>query len=109
MDTYASQVSGAHIWDLEVVGTTIYAAGKFTHAGGQAASGVAKWNGNAWSALGTGSTNEVFAVTGFKDHLYIGGQFPRSESGRSYVVNDAKGNLLANAAQASRTAACDGR
>ncbi len=30
MDTYASQVSGAHIWDLEVVGTTIYAAGKFT-------------------------------------------------------------------------------
>ncbi len=34
--------------------------------------------------------------------LYIGGQFPRSESGRSYVVNDAKGRLLANAAQASR-------
>jgi trimeric autotransporter adhesin len=30
MDTYASQVSGAHIWDLEVVGTTIYVAGKFT-------------------------------------------------------------------------------
>ncbi|HEY0905181.1 MAG TPA: aldehyde dehydrogenase family protein [Marmoricola sp.] len=34
--------------------------------------------------------------------LYIGGEFPRSESGRSYVVNDAKGNFLANAAQASR-------
>ena len=30
MDTYASQVADAHIWDLEVVGTTIYAAGKFT-------------------------------------------------------------------------------
>ena len=29
--------------------------------------------------------------------LYIGGQFPRSESGRSYVVNDAKGRLLAHA------------
>lgn len=30
MDTYASQVSEAHIWDLEVVGTTVYVAGKFT-------------------------------------------------------------------------------
>jgi acyl-CoA reductase-like NAD-dependent aldehyde dehydrogenase len=39
--------------------------------------------------------------------LYIGGQFPRSESGRSYVVNDAEGNLLANAAQASRKDARD--
>lgn len=39
--------------------------------------------------------------------LYIGGAFPRSESGRSYVVNDAKGNLLANASQASRKDARD--
>ncbi len=34
--------------------------------------------------------------------LYIGGAFPRSESGRTYVVNDAKGNLMANASLASR-------
>jgi acyl-CoA reductase-like NAD-dependent aldehyde dehydrogenase len=34
--------------------------------------------------------------------LYIGGAFPRSESGRSYPVTDAHGNLLAHAAQASR-------
>jgi len=34
--------------------------------------------------------------------LYIGGEFPRSESGRSYVVNDAKGAFWANASQASR-------
>jgi acyl-CoA reductase-like NAD-dependent aldehyde dehydrogenase len=39
--------------------------------------------------------------------LYIGGAFPRSESGRSYVVNDAKGTFLANAAQASRKDARD--
>jgi acyl-CoA reductase-like NAD-dependent aldehyde dehydrogenase len=39
--------------------------------------------------------------------LYIGGEFPRSESGRSYVVNDAKGKFLANAAQASRKDARD--
>ena len=34
--------------------------------------------------------------------LAIGGAFPRSESGRSYPVDDASGALLANAAQASR-------
>ena len=34
--------------------------------------------------------------------LYIGGAFPRSESGRSYPVSDASGELLAHAAQASR-------
>ncbi len=39
--------------------------------------------------------------------LYIGGAFPRSESGRSYVVSDAKGRFLANAAQASRKDARD--
>jgi acyl-CoA reductase-like NAD-dependent aldehyde dehydrogenase len=39
--------------------------------------------------------------------LYIGGAFPRSESGRTYIVNDAKGDFLANAAQASRKDARD--
>ena len=34
--------------------------------------------------------------------LYIGGAFPRSESGRSYLVATADGSPLANAAQASR-------
>lgn len=34
--------------------------------------------------------------------LFIGGAFPRSESGRSYPVHDAKGKFLANVAQASR-------
>jgi acyl-CoA reductase-like NAD-dependent aldehyde dehydrogenase len=39
--------------------------------------------------------------------LYIGGAFPRSESGRSYDVLDAKGGFLANAARASRKDARD--
>jgi acyl-CoA reductase-like NAD-dependent aldehyde dehydrogenase len=34
--------------------------------------------------------------------LAIGGAFPRSESGRSYPIEDASGTLLAHAAQASR-------
>jgi acyl-CoA reductase-like NAD-dependent aldehyde dehydrogenase len=34
--------------------------------------------------------------------LYIGGAFPRSESGRSYVVSAANGDPIANACRASR-------
>ena len=39
--------------------------------------------------------------------LYINGAFPRSESGRSYVVEDAKGRFWANASRASRKDARD--
>ena len=38
---------------------------------------------------------------------YIGGAFPRGESGHSYVVNDAKGAFVANASLASRKDARD--
>ena len=39
--------------------------------------------------------------------LYVGGAFPRSESGRSYVVERRKGRFLANASYASRKDARD--
>lgn len=39
--------------------------------------------------------------------LYIGGAFPRSESGRSYVVSDSHDEFLANASRASRKDARD--
>jgi acyl-CoA reductase-like NAD-dependent aldehyde dehydrogenase len=39
--------------------------------------------------------------------LFIGGKFPRSESGRSYEIADAKGRFIANAALASRKDARD--
>ena len=34
--------------------------------------------------------------------IYINGQFPRTESGRTYVVNDAEGNPIANVCQSSK-------
>ncbi|MGV9424944.1 aldehyde dehydrogenase family protein [Streptomyces sp. NPDC003656] len=39
--------------------------------------------------------------------LYVGGKFPRSESGRVYEVTDSKNNWLANAPQSSRKDARD--
>jgi acyl-CoA reductase-like NAD-dependent aldehyde dehydrogenase len=51
------------------------------------------------------SENRIGVAKTYK--LYIGGAFPRSESGRTYQVNDTKGKFLANAAQASRKDARD--
>ena len=39
--------------------------------------------------------------------LFIGGKFPRSESGRSFPLENAKGEFLANVSQASRKDARD--
>jgi acyl-CoA reductase-like NAD-dependent aldehyde dehydrogenase len=39
--------------------------------------------------------------------LYIGGAFPRSESGRTYPVRDRRGGFVANVAQASKKDARD--
>ncbi|MFI6459095.1 aldehyde dehydrogenase family protein [Streptomyces sp. NPDC050538] len=51
-------------------------------------------------------TNERLSV--FKTYkLYVGGKFPRSESGRVYEVTDSKGKWLANAPQSSRKDARD--
>ena len=51
-------------------------------------------------------TNERLSV--FKTYkLYVGGKFPRSESGRVYDVTDSKGKWLANAPLSSRKDARD--
>ncbi|MGI8416420.1 MAG: aldehyde dehydrogenase family protein [Nakamurella sp.] len=53
-------------------------------------------------------TPDAARVTVAKTYkLYVGGAFPRSESGRTYQVNDIRGGFAANAAQASRKDARD--
>jgi acyl-CoA reductase-like NAD-dependent aldehyde dehydrogenase len=52
-----------------------------------------------------GSSSRIDVRKTYK--LYVGGAFPRSESGRSYEVLDHKGRFLANAAMASRKDARD--
>ncbi len=50
-------------------------------------------------------TAEVPVLKTYK--LYLGGAFPRSESGRTYPVRGPRGEFLANAAQASKKDARD--
>lgn len=40
-------------------GPELVAGGRFTHAGGVAASNVARWNGTSWSPLGSGTNSTV--------------------------------------------------
>ncbi|MFB7594152.1 aldehyde dehydrogenase family protein [Streptomyces sp. NPDC056160] len=53
----------------------------------------------------TGKTERLSVFKTYK--LYVGGKFPRSESGRVYEVSDAEGNWLANVPLASRKDARD--
>ena len=60
-------------------GPALYAGGWFGTAGGISARCIARWNGSAWSALGTGTSNTVGALAVFDDGtgpaLYAGGWF----------------------------------
>jgi hypothetical protein len=63
---------------LAVVGTNLYAGGGFTTAGGVPANYIAKWDGSAWSALGSGmggSYPSVNALAVSGTNLYVGGGF----------------------------------
>lgn len=47
--------------------TELFVGGEFTLAGGAAAQRAAKWNGQSWSALGSGFVFDVAAMTSFDD------------------------------------------
>jgi acyl-CoA reductase-like NAD-dependent aldehyde dehydrogenase len=59
---------------------------------------------NGTSRNGTGPRTDAGPRIGVRKtyKLYVGGGFPRSESGRSYLVSGADGTPLANAVRASR-------
>jgi hypothetical protein len=60
---------------LAVAGTNLYAGGAFTMADGTAANNIAKWDGTAWSALGSGVDSWVYALAVSDTNLYAGGFF----------------------------------
>jgi hypothetical protein len=63
------------VYALAVSGTTLYAGGGFTNAGGVTATNIAKWNGSAWLALGAGMDSDVYALAVNGTNLYVGGSF----------------------------------
>jgi hypothetical protein len=53
----------------------VYVGGDFTVIGTAVANHIAKWNGNAWSALGSGLNDAVDALAVSGTDLYAGGWF----------------------------------
>jgi hypothetical protein len=65
---------------LAVSGSTLYAGGYFTTAGGSAANYIAQWNGSSWSALGSGmvwrpSILAMCCAGGVGQHVVCGRRF----------------------------------
>ena len=60
-------------------GPALYVGGLFTHFGTVEARNLARWDGETWSALGTGTNDTVYALAAFDDGggpaLYLGGAF----------------------------------
>ena len=53
----------------------LYIGGSFANVGEVVANRVAKWNGSAWSALGSGLNGQVAALAVSHTDLYVGGDF----------------------------------
>ncbi len=75
-------LSGNYVNDLAVSGSDLYVGGAFPTAGGVAsADQIARWNGSAWSALGSDGSgggalkDQVFAIAIAGVNLYAGGWF----------------------------------
>lgn len=70
----------------------LYVGGYFDMAGGVSTSGIAKWNGTSWSAVGLGmsASASVLALEVFNGELYVGGSF--STAGGIASPNIAKWN-----------------
>ncbi|MDQ3666110.1 MAG: hypothetical protein M3410_05825 [Acidobacteriota bacterium] len=83
------------VYALSVSGSDVYAGGRFANAGGVAASGIGKWDGNVWSALGDGVRTGAYdgvvrALTVSGKDVYAGGQFVTA--GRVSAYNIARWN-----------------
>jgi hypothetical protein len=65
----------AAVYDLAFVNGYLYAAGNFAEAGGKRASGIARWDGREWAALGSGVNGQIRAFALSPDGLYAGGAF----------------------------------
>ncbi|MBK9138252.1 MAG: hypothetical protein IPM17_05730 [Verrucomicrobia bacterium] len=68
----------------------LYIGGKFTIVGDVLARNVVKWNGRAWSALGSGVDGPVLAMAVSGTDVYVGGEF--ATAGGVTAVNIAKWN-----------------
>ena len=90
------------VYSLATSGTDLYAGGRFTHANGILVNGIAKWDGSAWSPLGSGmkitpdSGGFVYSLAMFGGNLYAGGLFTNAGGVTCYSVAKWDGQSWSN-------------
>jgi uncharacterized repeat protein (TIGR01451 family) len=80
--TLGSGVSGGTsfpaVQALALYDGQLVAGGIFAQAGGVAASNIARWDGSTWTALDTGTSDEVYALHPFNGGLLAAGEFDQA-------------------------------
>ncbi len=82
------------VTSIALNGTDVYVAGEFALAGGVTVNNIARWDGDSWSALGSGVTNasgsrtRIYALKAIGGDLYVGGAF--TSAGGVNATNIAK-------------------
>lgn len=66
------------VMSLAIFNGDLIAGGTFNLAGGVAASSIARWDGTAWHALGTGLNGAVTSLRVFQNNLIAGGTFTQA-------------------------------
>jgi hypothetical protein len=74
------------VLSLAVSGSNLYAGGWFTTAGGIPANHIAKWDGHAWSGLGSGVYSAPDALVASGSDLYASGYFTNGGGVAVYQV-----------------------
>lgn len=95
--TYARVVGSglnSNVVAMTVLGTNLYVAGLFTNADGLAASHIAMWDGNVWSAVGGGvvGNGTVNTLTTIGTNLFAGGTFTNMGGVRASRIAKWDGN-----------------
>src|SRR5690349_10531346 len=60
--SYSVPGMNGYIYAMAVYNGNLIAGGDFTTAGGISAIRIAQWDGNSWSALGSGMNSDVYAL-----------------------------------------------
>lgn len=92
-NTWESVGTGVNgiVWALTVYNGELIAAGEFTQAGGAPASRIARWDGTAWRALGSGIVGtRVISLAVHDNQLIVGGLF--NQAGGINARNIARWN-----------------
>jgi len=72
-DSFGLNGADATIYAFAVDGSDLYVGGAFHYIGNVIASGIARWDGIQWHALGDGITGDVRAIAVIGSDVYVGG------------------------------------